>query len=237
MVLKIIYLLTLIYIISSCTQQNTSQKIENSPFTQNQDFYLYSLEMGNQDSLIYYVEISKTWLDSLQKKYPWDKFDQYSNRLLDGYMEKLFDSMVEKSDAETSIELWEKCTKPQKLLWTFLVFNGQTNNGGVYQFLFNSPKFSKAALEMMKELNLKTLEKDYLQILTEISGKESINEDYFNQTKAFEDNWKAFNERQNEIISLEQLEEYYYTIDFKKKYYKIIADYLEENMHLLAVIK
>ena len=87
------------------------------------------------------------------------------------YMYKLFDETLEKSGIEDYTELWNKLNREQKMFWSFLAFNGDTDNGGVYQFIFNRPEFIVAVAETWEELELAELKEDYAEVLRELSGK------------------------------------------------------------------
>ncbi|MEZ5059847.1 MAG: hypothetical protein R2879_22670, partial [Saprospiraceae bacterium] len=111
---------------------------QNSPYSEAQNYF--SLDDGNQEELILYSEIPQEELDSIQKKYSWDDYNKYDNRLWE-YMTVFFDDVVSKSGIQEREELWLKLNRPQKVFWTFLAFSGDTDNGGIYQFLFNKPEF------------------------------------------------------------------------------------------------
>lgn len=52
---------------------------QSSPYSKTQNYF--SLDDGNQEELILYSEISNEDLDSIQKKYSWDDYNKYDNRL------------------------------------------------------------------------------------------------------------------------------------------------------------
>ena len=106
--------------------------------------------------------------------------------------------------------------RQQKLFWAFLSFNGDTDNGGVSQFVLNRPKFIVAAAETWKELGIEELERDYNSVITELKSKTS---------------------EISELKSFETIENYYYDMDFKKKIYKKVADFIENNIGRLASIE
>jgi hypothetical protein len=176
---------------------------------------LYSLNDGNQDKLLVSLKVSQDWVDSVKSKYDWNEFDLYDNRLWE-YMYKLFDETMDKSGIHDDDELWNKLNRQQKVFWAFLSFNGDTDNGGVHQFVINRPKFIVATTETWKELGIEKLETDYNSVLAELTGKTS---------------------EITELKSSAKIENYYYDKEFKKKVYKKVADYIENNIEKLASIE
>lgn len=200
---------------------------------------VFSLDDGNQDTLKYSIKIKQEWLDSLKVKYVWDDFDEYDNRLWE-YMYKLFDPMVENSGAKNNNELWQNMTRGQKLFWSFLTFNGDTDNGGVYQFFFNRPEHAVSALEVWHELNIDRLEKDYKATLEELIGKtDKISEFRFKfneQDSDWHERWEAFNDGYKELPSAGAIEDYYYNKEFKRDLFKTVSDYIENNIEQFALV-
>lgn len=193
----------------------------------------FSLDDGNQDSLILYSTASIEWVDSVRSKFQWSSYNKYDNRMWE-YMDKLFDAVVVNSGANDYRELWNKLNRPQKVFWAFLAFNGDTDNGGVYQFFFNKPEFMLAAAEMWKEIGLEKISKDYSEVLKELAGKgEKLSElkSVFNdQSLSWEKRWNSFVEGKKGLKSTEVIEDYYYTEEFKKECHQRVADYIELNM-------
>ncbi|MEQ8478028.1 DUF4375 domain-containing protein [Fulvivirga sp.] len=200
---------------------------------------VFSLDDGNQCTLIYSIKIKQEWLDSLKVKYVWNDFDEYDNRLWE-HMYTLFDPMVENSGAKNSNELWQNLTRGQKLFWSFLAFNGDTDNGGVYQFFSNRPEHAVSVLEVWHELNIDRLEKDYKATLEELVGKtDKISEfrtKFNEQDSDWNERWEAFNEGYKELPSAEAIEEYYYDKEFKRTLFKALTDYIENNIEQFALV-
>ena len=192
------------------------------------------LDDGNQNELFLYSTVTQEWIDSTKSKYDWDNYDEYDNRMWE-YMYKLFDDVVEKSDAKDNDELWNKLNRPQKVFWTFLAFNGDTDNGGVYQFIFNNPEFILAAAEMWEEIRVDKVSKDYNEVLKELSGKtgkiSELKSAFNDNSKSWEKRWNSFTEGYKELKSAEVIENYYYDKKFKKECHKKVADYIERNMN------
>lgn len=193
----------------------------------------YSLDDGNQEKLIYPAKVNLEWVNQTKEKYSWGDYSRYDNMMWE-YMYKLFDEMVSESGAETYDELWFKLNRPQKTFWAFLAFNGDTDNGGVYQFIFNRPQFIFAVAEMWKEIGFEKLAQDYNEVLEELSAKTdklSQFKDGFNdESKAFEERWSSFAEGYDELPSTQNIQSYYYDDEFKKVCHQKVADYIDMHM-------
>ncbi len=227
--LGIILLIGLSFFLISNKRSEKLNKKGNS--NSKQEFF--SLDEGNQNELILYSSISKEWIDSTKSKFDWENFDEYDNRMWE-YMYKLFDDVIENSEVQDYRQLWNKLNRPQKVFWAFLSFNGDTDNGGVYQFIFNRPEFIFAAAEMWEEIGMKKVASDYNKVLEELSGKvgklSELKSEFNNESSSWEKRWNSFAEGYKELKSTEKIEDYYYNKEFKKDCHKKMADYIERNM-------
>ncbi len=194
---------------------------------------LFSLSDGNQKELIISADATKEWLNSTKSKYDWNEFDEYDNLLWE-YMYELFDKPVDKQADEDYWTLWNKLTREQKVFWAFLAFSGDTDNGGINQFIFNKPEFIIVVAEMWNELGLEKIASDYESFLKELSGKSgNLNEikDHFTLDS---DIWKKivspFSNEKIELNSAGKIENYFYDKEFRKEVYKKVADYIENNI-------
>jgi len=194
----------------------------------------FSLNDGNQNELIISAEVTKKWLDSIKTKYDWNNFDEYDNRTWE-YMSELFDRAVYKYVEEKPDVLWNKLNREQKVFWAFLAFNGDTDNGGVYQFIFNRPEFIIAIAEMWEELGMEEIGSDYEKVLKELSGKtgklNELNEIFNDESQSWNKRWNSFADGYKELKSTKEIEDYYYDKEFKKKLFKKVADYIELNIN------
>jgi len=201
---------------------------------------LYSLDDGNQTKLLVSTEVSQEWIDAIKAKYDWNEFDEYDNRMWE-YMYKLFDETVEKSGIESYDVLWNKLTRQQKLFWAFLAFNGDADNGGIYQFVFNRPEFIIAIAEVWEELGIEKLRADYTELLHELTGKTSkigeLKSVFNDDSESWKKRWDSFAAGYKELLTTEKMEAYYYDQEFKKGVHKKIADYIESNMDQFVTIK
>lgn len=200
----------------------------------NISIYFYSLNDGNQDSLIYYIDYDKKWFDMLDEKYSWDNFDKYDNRYFE-YMTVLFDELPKQEKKSIGNKGFiGNLTRGQKMFYNTLVFGGQVDNGGVYQFFFNKPEFAYSVLETLDELNLEPLKTDYEKCLQELLGsvdklktrKESFND----ATQDWEKRYKSFSDGYKELPSAKKIEEYFYTDENKILFYKTMSDYIDNNL-------
>ncbi|SDG18654.1 hypothetical protein SAMN04488121_103757 [Chitinophaga filiformis] len=119
-----------------------------------------------------------------------------------------------------------------------LLFNGETDNGGVYQFFFNRPEFSFAVLESFRELQLESLAGDYAACLDELMN---TTDSYNNRKRTFNDEgnsweqrWEAFREGYGEMKSAAKIEAYFYDDGFKMALYKTTVEYIDKNISLFV---
>lgn len=200
----------------------------------------YSLNDGNQNELTISADVNIEWLDSIKAKYDWNEYDEYDNRMWE-YMYKLFDETVEKSGVKSSDELWDLLNRKQKVFWAYLAFNGDTDNGGVYQFIFNKPKFIIAVAEMWEELEVQQINTDYQDVLSELNGKtstiNSLKEVFNDDSKNWEKRWTSFADGYKELKTTERIEDYYYNTEYKKQLHKKVADYIETNIDMFVAKK
>ena len=234
-IIGIIISIGLLFVYLNKKKQNPTESASENTKPAN----FYSINDGNQNELIVSMEISQKWLDSTKTKYNWNEFDEYDNRMWE-YMYKFFDETVEKSGIKDYNELWNKLNREQKMFWAFLAFNGDTDNGGVYQFIFNRPEFIISVAETWDELKMEELNKDYENVLNELSGKSSkiseLKTVFNDESKDWNKRWKSFSDGYKELKSTEKIEDYYYDKEFKKKLYKKVADRIENNIDKFATI-
>jgi hypothetical protein len=199
--------------------------------------FLLSLDDGNQLERLVVPKVPVDQLAAIVAKYPWSEFDQYDNRMWE-YMYHLIDPALKKAKVKNRTRLWLKLNRAQKVFYAMLTFSGETDNGGVWQFLFNEPQLSLAALESMEEIGESTLASDYKATLEELLGKAKTISEI--RRKADDSNintqkrWEAFAEGYREVASARKIEKYFYTKTYKKELCKRISDYAESQLHLLA---
>lgn len=194
----------------------------------------FSINDGNQNEIIYAPDYNKEWFEELNRKYSWDNFNNYDNIFWE-YMYQLFDTLPEiAGKTESDTVFFNNLNREQKVFYSLLVFNGDTDNGGVAQFFFNKPEFAFAVLETFDELKMTKLKNDYEKCLNEFIGtvdSYSKRKEIFNDSNfAWEKRWKAFADGYNDINSASTIEEYYYNAEFKKQLYKTFVEYADKNI-------
>jgi Domain of unknown function (DUF4375) len=201
----------------------------------------FDINEGNQHELNYFVTIKKKQLDDIVDSYKWDEYDEYENRATE-YMELLFDNLTEKHQGKVrSHKFWKELTRGQKIFWSYLAFEGEVDNGGLFQFLHNKPEHLHSARQVMVELNQTKLLKDYDIFLDEIQRKNRklswnswLSNNPFASTKnriqSFSDGYKI-------LESPKLISSYFYSDEFKKQWDKSMCDYIESNYGQFAVIE
>ena len=156
-------------------------------------------------------------------------------------MYKLMEPAVKKAQAKDFKKLWLKLNRPQKLFLAMLNFIGETDNVGVWQFLYNEPHLALAALEAMQEISESRLAKNYHTTLDEVLGKaktiSALRKKSTNAKLTTERRWHAFAEGYEQLPSAHRIEKYFYTASYKKKLHKRLTDHVELHLPLLAEIQ
>ena len=84
--------------------------------------------------------VSAGWVDEINKKYESKEYDKYDNRHF-AFSDKLCNQVYSEykywEKGESHFDFLSKLHDTQKMYFAIINFEGQTNNGGVYQFLFN----------------------------------------------------------------------------------------------------
>jgi len=128
-----------------------------------------------------------------------------------------------------------KMNRSQKTFLTFLVFNGETDNGGVYQFIFNRPLYIFAVSEMWYEIGMLDVAKDYDAVLEELIGESeaigALKQKFNDSSKSFDEQWEAFSSGYDILKSTEKIEHYYFDKEFKKRCHKKLSDYIESHIN------
>lgn len=198
--------------------------------------FLLSLDDGNQHETMLVPTVKLDSIVNILSTYSWARFDEYDNRLYE--YESAFLTPLRQNRKLSPRELWAKLNRHQKVFYAIQTFTGQTDNGGVWQFLFNSPEMSLAALGAMHEIGVAKLAQDYQAVLEEFLGKGRTLLDLrkrFNDQKLSEaKRWEAFAEGYPELKSAEKIQKYFYTIKFKKELFKKLSDYIEHAYHQFA---
>jgi hypothetical protein len=201
--------------------------------------FLLSLNDGNQSELILAPAISGSAIETIQAKYKWNRFDEYDNRYWE-YRYAPIDPVLNKAHVKRVKSLWHKLTRPQKVFYAVLTFDGQIDNGGVWQFLFNYPELSLAALEALSEIESHRLVADYRITLEELLGKAKTFADLrrrATQKGPTAQKWAAFMEGYDQLQTAQAIEKYFHAKKFKKELYQQVCDYIERRMDRFARIR
>jgi hypothetical protein len=201
---------------------------------------MLSLQDGKARKLHYYNTIKAEKVSSLQKDFKANKVDGAD--LFWAYHQLIIEEIKWPANKGWE-EIWKKLTKAQKILITLGHFIGQTNNGGVWQFLFNRVDYALAAAEAFYELKPAKIWVDYENVWEEFvkmanAGEFSKIMDVWNdQSISFEDRWKAFKSGAEFIPTGDEIQEYFYTEDYKKQFYQKVNGYIEQNLGKLAEVE
>ena len=195
----------------------------------------YDIYEGNQNEIIFAPSFDTEWFQMLDAKYSWDNFNMYDNRLWE-YMYKFHDTLssLAKGQFSSDKDFFEKLTRCQKIFNSFLIFNGEVDNGGVYQFFFNRPEFCFAIVDSLEILGLNDLKNDYSKCLDEfLSEANSFNRRkviFLNKNYYWAKRWDSFTEGYSDIKSAETIENYFYKEEYKKLMYKTVVDYIDNHI-------
>ena len=227
--------LGIIYYYLSSEQRTVSRSI--SEFDPNLDYF--AMDDGNQTALVIGLDLKENWIKEVKKKYKWSLFNESDNRIWE-YATTLFDETIKDCGFDEDEDLWRALNRSQKLFWSFLVFTGDVNTGGISKFLFNRPEFTFSVFEMLDELSLTDLKRDYKNVMHELGGKVgSISElktTFNGRNPDFEKRWNEFANGNYDLQSARVIENYFYSKSFKKMYFNKMANYIEEHLPMFAAI-
>ncbi|WP_188316102.1 DMP19 family protein [Chitinophaga agrisoli] len=195
----------------------------------------FSIYAGNQDTVIFAPAYNSQWLQQVNTKYSWEHFDQYSNKFW-VYVSGLLDTLPVLAEGKVASrqQYLDSLTKGQKLLYTVVIFNNETDNGGVYQFFFNYPELAFAVTEVFKELQAGVISADYAKCLDEFlrtknsfAKKTSIlNDPAGNPQQKLAD----FRSAHKDLKTADKIKAYFYQEAYKKQFFKKIVDYVDAHM-------
>lgn len=202
--------------------------------------FLLSLNDGNQHDRQVFATVTLDQLADFVATYPWTRFDPDDNRIWE-YSTAFMDPLFRKAKSSSRHALWAKLNRVQKSFYVMLNFIGETDNGGVWQFLFNSPELSLAALEAMNDLGAKQLARDYQATLEEFLGQarslSDLRKRFNDRNLSSKKRWQAFADGYKELKTAAKIEKYFYTTAFRKRLCKMIAYEIEHSYHLFAKVE
>lgn len=213
-------------------------KKTNSIQTSN-DFVLLS---SPHTSTKYLPTVPVNWLENVLEKYKNEEYKMYDNAyttISKKFSDTVFDIDSYKTGEITHAQLLNMMTKEQRIFFTLTTFDGQVNNGGVYQFLFNFSHLSEIALESFKIIGTEQLATDYEKVLEEFEHKFDSIQVFYNQfqdtSKKWEERWDAFNKGYNELSSTKIIEQYFFEEKFIKEYQAKVVDFVKKNKSRLMI--
>lgn len=188
--------------------------------------------------------VSASWIDEINKKYESKEYDRYDN-LHFAFSEKLCNQVYSEykywEKGESHYEFLSKLHDTQKMYFAIINFEGQTNNGGVYQFLFNQPENAIVALEAMKKVKLIRLSEDYEVVLNEFFGRfetiEELRSKFQNNSLDWDKKWDSFVDGYKEIPQAKVIEGYFYDKEYSKEFHSKMAQFVIDNQNELMRIE
>lgn len=206
--------------------KNKSRDYDKAP----SDFVLLESEIESYDKL---TIVDKNWLKETELKYIGKNWESYPNEYTD-QSEKLCNDVYRPWKGEiTHFDFISKMTKEQKMYFALINFEAQTNNGGVYQFLFNMPELSLITLESMKYAKMDKLATDYEKVLNQFFGKfktlEDLNNKFQDNSQKWDKRWNSFAEGYTELNSTAAIEEYFYDKSYTKEFQNKMVQFVKEN--------
>lgn len=221
-----IILLILFIILGLLWFRNKSKIYDKAPT----DFVLLESTTETRD---YLPIVKKNWLTETELKYSNNEWKSYPSEHGD-QSEKLCNDVYRPWKGEIShSEFLNKLTKEQRMYFALINFEAQTNNGGVYQFLFNNPELALITLHAMEEAQLGELTNDYKDVLKEFFGKfETFHElktRFQDNTSEWDKSWDAFVEGYKELPTAKKIEGYFYDKDYQKEFQSKIVQFVKNN--------
>lgn len=222
----IILIIIVLIIIGFFGFRNKSKVYEKAP----NDFVMLESKTESND---YLPIVNKNWLKEIESKYVGKKWESYPNEYTD-QSEKLCNDVYKPWKGEiTHSEFLNKMTKEQRMYFALINFESQTNNGGVYQFLFNNSKLSLVTLEAMKVAKMNKLANDYKKVLHEYFGKfetiKELNKQFQDNSKKWDKRWNSFAKGYKELASTFEIENYFYEEEYVKKFQLKMVEFVREN--------
>ncbi|QOD61115.1 DUF4375 domain-containing protein [Polaribacter haliotis] len=222
----IILIIIVLILIGIFWFRNKSKVYEKAP----NDFVMLESETESTD---YLPIVDENWLKETELKYAGKEWESYPNECTD-QGEKLCNDVYRPWKGEiTHTEFLNKLTKEQRMYFALINFESQTNNGGVYQFLFNYPELSLITLQAMKVAKMEKLASDYENVLHEYFGKfetiQELNNKFQDDSKKWDKRWNSFAEGYKELESTFEIENYFYDKDYVKEFHSKMVEFVKEH--------
>ncbi len=198
---------------------------------------------STQSSNKHLPKVSVGWMEELEEKYINQTDNKYDN-IYYALSIKLCNEVYDRADLYrqgkmSHTALLHEMTKEQRIYQTLVNFEGQVNNGGVYQFLFNYPELSFIALEAFQIIGADQLAKDYEKVLQEYFGKFNTIQDLYTKfqdnSKEWDKRWNAFAEGYKQLPTAAIIETYFFKEDFSKDYQTKTVAFVKQNRQQLLI--
>jgi len=225
----IIIIVLLILVIGIIIWRKKSNEKENAPTE-------FVKLKSKTESTKHLPLVSNNWISEIEKKWSEKEWGIYDNEHYD-ISNEICNDVYSKNKYweknQTHTEFLNELTVQQRVYFTLVNFEGQVNNGGVYQLLFNNPELSIVALQGMQKVGLEKLAKDYEIVLNEYFGKfntiQELHLKFQNDNDKWNKRWNSFAEGYKELSSAKIIEEYFYKESFVKIYQKKLTEYVKAN--------
>ena len=198
-------------------------------------FELVELESA-LESRNYLPKVPKNWLPDIEKEFDVKELNDYPNEyteIADKLCNQVYTNSKYWENNLTHSDFLKRLTKEQRIFFALVNFEGQTNNGGVYQFLFNQPELSFAALDAMLITKMDSLARDYEAVLHELlrsKGKITELKAKFNDnSRDWNSRWNAFVEGYNELKTAAVIEGYFYDDEFVRNFRSKMIEFVKSN--------
>lgn len=235
--MKIYILLTMMIIaIGAVLYFRKKETIEKAPH-----IFVLPNDAAPSEELMPLVE--SDWLENVHKTFEDKEYNKYDNEhyvLSERLCNQVYSDYKYWEHNLSHAQFLNQLNDIQKMYFALINFEGQTNNGGVYQFLFNQPENAIIALEAMKMAKLEQLASDYEIVLEQFFGKFETIEDLRNTFQSgnlnWDKRWNAFVEGYREIPQAEVIEEYFYTDKYSKEFHtKMVLFVMKHQSELMRV--
>lgn len=194
---------------------------------------MYSLKDGAARKLNFFSSVSQKEISSRQSQSEKNKIS--GEELFWIYHKWIIEDMQLPADKSWD-EIWKKLTKEQKIVYTLGIFISESNNGGVWQFLFNRPDLAAAAGQSLETVKPYMIWVHYARVFKEfvkiLENEEFLKmKNIFNdESIPFEKRWETFKNGADYVPSSKEIEEYLYKDDYKKKFYDKINSFIKMNL-------
>lgn len=199
--------------------------------TRQDPFLTLTVASDHRDILV--PKTQRSQLENIIEQYsnkPYERYDNLAYKL----SELLLDPLPNLIQQSNEVEYFQRLNKPQRVFSLAMQFEGQVDNGGVYQFIWNRPLSMYAMKDALNELNIDTLASDYGNVLKELEkNADDYGKDrqYWNNPNISQDDkWRRFQEGRKYIPAGTKIEEYFYDEAFKMKWHQLLINYVRQHI-------